>query len=439
MSNGMKVLVVGSGGREHALVHSLRASPEVSEVFCAPGNGGISTEATCVSIAPEKTLELARFAEELKVDLTVVGPELPLSLGIVDMFRRKGLRVFGPTADAAQLESSKVFAKLFMERNKIPTAPFRICASYREALDVIEGGEFGYPVVLKADGLAAGKGVLIAKERKAAVQAARELMVERKFGPAGDRIVIEKFLTGIEVSFMVISDGIRFLPLVPSCDYKKAYDGDLGPNTGGMGAYAPSVNIDRTTYLKILTKVVGPAIGGMIEEGRPFQGVLYGGLILNGDGITVLEFNVRFGDPETQVVLPILGGDLFSILFDAASGQMMGVPPLKPKGCTVTVVVAAGGYPGPYNKGMLIEGLERAGSIDGVTVFHAGTRKEGDRFVTTGGRVLNVTAVAPKLPRAIYLAYQAAEMICFEGSRYRLDIAHNAVFSRESLEAEGRA
>jgi len=423
----MRVLVIGGGGREHALVRTLAASAQVREVYCAPGNGGIATDATCMPISPENTVELARFAEELLIDLTVVGPEMPLSLGICDFFRRRGLRIFGPNTEAAQLECSKVFAKLFMERHGIPTAPFRVCATYEEASDILRSGDFGYPVVLKADGLAAGKGVLICDDEEAALAGASELMVEKRFGPAGDRIVIEQFVQGTEVSFMVISDGERFLPLVPSCDYKKAFDGDEGPNTGGMGAYAPAATVDLITHRKILTEIVGPTIEAMMEEGRPYSGVLYCGLILTDEGPQVLEYNCRFGDPESQVVLPLLRGDLFEYLYAAAGGSMMGVKLQPPTEHAVTVVIAAAGYPGSYRKGMEITGLDDAEAMKGVTVFHAGTKKDDGCIVTSGGRVLNVTAVASELSKAIYQAYQAAELTRFDGARFRQDIAHDAI------------
>ena len=428
----MRVLVVGSGGREHALVKTLGGSPRVREVFCAPGNGGISMDATCVPISPESTVELARFAGELSIDLTVVGPEMPLSIGIADVFRKSGLRIFGPGTEAAQLESSKVFAKRFMERNSIPTAPSRICNSFEDASMAIKSREFGFPVVLKADGLAAGKGVLICMDRKEALDGARALMVEQRFGPAGERIIVEKFIAGVEVSFMVLSDGERFLPLIPSCDYKKAFDGDEGPNTGGMGAYAPSTMVDITTHRRILTEIVGPTIGAMMEEGRPYTGVLYCGLILTDEGPQILEYNCRFGDPETQVVLPLLRSDLFEILFAAAEDNMVGIKLQAPDKHAVTVVVAVDGYPGSYPKGMEITGIDRAEELQGVTVFHAGTKMEDGRIITSGGRVLNVTAVAPELPKAIYRVYKAVERIDFDGARYRSDIAHNAMTANRS-------
>ena len=423
----MRVLVIGGGGREHAIVRTLARSPQVSEVFCAPGNGGIAREATCIPISPENTVELARFADELSINLTVVGPEMPLSLGIVDLFKRQGLHIFGPGSEAAQLECSKVFSKLFMERHEIPTPDFRVCTAHDDAVKTIKSGEFGFPVVLKADGLAAGKGVLICKNKKEALAGARELMVEKRFGPAGERIVIEEFASGTEISFMVITDGDRFLPLVPSCDYKKALDGDEGLNTGGMGAYAPSVDMDVVMHRRILTEIVGPTIGAMMEEGRPYCGVLYCGLILTEEGPKVLEYNCRFGDPETQVVLPLLESDIFEILNLAADGEMRGVKLSPPKNSAVTVVIASGGYPGSYEKGKEISGLADAEKIEGISVFHAGTAKVDDRIVTSGGRVLNVTAVAPELEQSIYLAYQAASKISFEGARYRSDIAHNAI------------
>lgn len=423
----MRVLVIGNGGREHALIWKLSRSPHVKELYSAAGNGGIKALASCVPIQPESTVELARFAKDMGVGLTVVGPELPLSLGIGDVFRKMGLRIFGPSAEAAQLESSKVFAKLFMERHKIPTPPFQICGSYQEAEDIIKKDDFGYPLVIKADGLAAGKGVVVCNDQKEALNAAKLMMVEKKFGPSGERIIVEQCLTGQEMSFMVISDGERFIPLLPSSDYKRAFDNDEGPNTGGMGAYCPTSGINRDTFMKTLTTIIGPTIAGMIEEGRPYQGLLYGGLMMTEDGPKVLEFNCRFGDPETQVVLPLIKSDLYELLFSAAEGNLTGVKPVLPKGNSVTVVVAAEGYPGSYKTGMKIKGIKKAEQVEGVTVFHAGTILKDDGYYTSGGRVLNVTAVGPNLPKAIYQAYQAAEMISFEGARYRTDIGHNAI------------
>lgn len=423
----MRVLVIGSGGREHALAWKLSKSPHVRELYCAPGNGGIAGVATCVPIKPENTMELAKFASEVGVDLTVVGPELPLSLGIAEIFRKMGLRVFGPSADSAQLETSKIFAKQFMTRHHVPTAAYRICASYSEAEEAIDGAGFGWPLVIKADGLAAGKGVVIARDREEAIAAAKAMMQDRAFGPAGDRILIEQCLSGPEVSFMVVCDGERFLPLFPACDYKRAFDDDQGPNTGGMGAYSPSAMVDHITYLRILTDVVGPSVSGMIEDGRPFIGLLYCGLMLTKEGPKVLEYNVRFGDPETQVVLPLLENDLFEILFAAADGRMRNIAPLRRAGWSVTVVLASGGYPGSYETGKPIGGLEEAGQVEGVTVFHAGTKEENGTILTAGGRVLNVTAVADTLEQAIFRAYQGVERIRFDGARYRTDIAHNAV------------
>lgn len=423
----MRVLVIGNGGREHALIWKLSQSPHVKELYCAAGNGGIEAFASCVPIQPENTVELARFAKDMGVGLTIVGPELPLSLGIGDVFRKMGLRIFGPSSEAAQLESSKVFAKLFMQRHKIPTAPFQVCGSFQEAEDVIKKGDFGFPLVLKADGLAGGKGVFVCSNQKEATNAARLIMAEKKFGAAGERIIIEKCLTGQELSFMVISDGERFLPLLPSSDYKRAFDDDEGPNTGGMGAYCPTTGINRDIYIRILTDIIGPTIAGMNEAGRPYQGLLYGGLMLTDEGPMVLEFNSRFGDPETQVVLPLIKTDLYELLFATTEGNMIGIKPILPTGHAVTVVIAADGYPGSYKTGLKISGIEKAERLEGVTVFHAGTEKREDGYYTSGGRVLNVTAVGPNLPKAIYQAYQAAEMISFEGARYRTDIGHNAI------------
>jgi phosphoribosylamine--glycine ligase len=324
-----------------------------------------------------------------------------------------------------------------MQRHGIPTATFRVCVSHEEAEKVIKSGRFDYPTILKADGLAAGKGVLICENEQEALAAAGVLMVEKRFGSAGDRIIIEEFLRGTEVSFMVISDSLHFLPLVPSCDYKKAFDGDEGPNTGGMGAYAPSTTVDANTYRRILAEIVGPTIGAMRDEGRPYSGVLYCGLILTDEGPRVLEYNCRFGDPEAQVVLPLMKADLFEILRAAADGKMTGIKMPAPREHAVTVVLAAEGYPGSYQKGMEITGLEEAEALEGVTVYHAGTKEEDGKIVTSGGRVLNVTATHSELPKAIYNAYKGAELVSFEGARYRSDIAHNAVSGSERNKQQG--
>jgi phosphoribosylamine--glycine ligase len=417
----MKVLVVGSGGREHALAWKIARSPRLTRLFCAPGNGGTALVAENVPIADSDIPGLADFAAREGVDLTVVGPELPLSLGLVDEFARRGLRVFGPTRLAAELESSKIFAKRFMARHDIPTGQFRVAESAEEALAAVRSGEFEFPVVLKADGLAAGKGVIICKDLAAADEAVRTIMLERQFGAAGDRVLIEEFLRGREVSFIVITDGRKALPLATAMDHKAVFDGDEGPNTGGMGAITPSPFVGPELHEEIMETIIRPTIDRMAAEGRPYKGALYAGLMLTADGPKVLEYNGRFGDPETQPQIVRLESDLLEVLAAAADGR---APERldwseRPSAC---VILASGGYPGHYEKGREIFGLDEAGRRPGIVVFHAGTRKEGGRFVTNGGRVLGVCASEADLPATIEAVYGAIGAIRFEGMHYRRDI-----------------
>ena len=417
----MKVLIVGSGGREHALAWKIARSPRLTRLFCAPGNGGTSLVAENVPLADSDIAGLAGFAAREGIDLTVVGPELPLSLGIVDEFGRRGLRVFGPTRLAAELESSKIFAKRFMARHDIPTGQFRVAESAEEALAAVRSGEFEFPVVIKADGLAAGKGVIICRDLAAADEAVRMIMLERQFGSAGDRVLIEEFLRGREVSFIVITDGRRILPLATAMDHKAVFDGDEGPNTGGMGAISPSPFVDPALHGEIMDTIIRPTVERMAEEGRPYRGALYAGLMLTGDGPKVLEYNGRFGDPETQPQLIRLESDLLEVLDAAARGE---APERlewseKPSGC---VILASGGYPGPYEKGREISGLDEAARRPGVVLFHAGTQKDGGRFVTSGGRVLGVCASESTLPGTIRTVYEAIGAIRFEGMHFRRDI-----------------
>ncbi len=415
----MKVLVVGSGGREHALAWKIGLSERVDKVYVSPGNGGI--EDSCrVKIPPHEIVKLADFAEKEKIDLTVVGPELPLTLGIVDEFERRGLRIFGPSKLAAELEGSKVFAKEFMRRHGIPTAEFEVAASPAEAERIVKEGKFGYPVVIKADGLAGGKGSLICHDLQEALKAIDLLMRERVFGSAGDRVVIEKFLEGKEISFTAVTDGTHILPFVTSLDHKRAYDGDRGPNTGGMGAISPCPYVDASLYRQIMEVIVKPTIEKMFEEGRKFRGVLYAGLMLTEEGPKVLEFNVRFGDPETQAMLLRLDSDLVDILEAAVEGELNSVKPVWDRRASAVVVLASGGYPGKYEKGKLIEGLDKVG--DDVIIFHAGTERKDGKFYTAGGRVLNVAALGETLSQALEKVYAAIEKIKFENMHYRKDI-----------------
>lgn len=422
----MKVLVIGSGGREHALVWKIAQSSRVEQIYCAPGNGGIVQQADCVNISADDVEGLAAFAQAEEIGLTVVGPEVPLSMGIVDEFEKRGLRIFGPNEAAATMEASKIHAKEFMARHHIPTAQFIICESEDAAKLVVAAADFGFPVVLKADGLAAGKGVLICENAEEAYAGVEQIMVDRAFGQAGERLIVERCLTGTEVSYMVIADGEDFIPLVPSADYKRALDDDQGLNTGGMGAYAPSVLVDDALRQQIEEEVVRPVLAGMKKDGVHFRGVLYCGLMITEDGPKVLEFNVRFGDPETQVILPVLKTDLVELFEAAIDGDLAGRK-ADWNGAALTIVMAADGYPESYQKGMEIKGLEAFDGRDDVVVFHAGTKAEGGKVLSSGGRVLNVTAVAPDLASAVKKAYDAAEKIEFPGGRYRSDIAKNAL------------
>ena len=418
----MKVLVVGSGGREHALAWKISQSPLVSKLFCAPGNAGTLSIAENVPIPDNDIPGLAKFCEEKKIDLTVVGPEIPLTLGIVDEFEERGLRIFGPTRKAAELEGSKVFAKQFMERHRIPTARFKVAETPTQALRILRSGEFFFPLVVKADGLAAGKGAIVCPSPRKAEEAVDMIMVERQFGEAGKRIVIEEFLKGKEVSFIVISDGAKLQPLVTTMDHKAAYDGDRGPNTGGMGAISPSPFITPELFSGIINTIVFPTINRLREEGRTFKGVLYVGLMLSEEGPKVLEYNCRFGDPETQVQMVRLESDLVDVLLNVISGNVLKSEIQWNSNASGCVVLASGGYPLSYEKGKPIDGLKEAADLSGITVFHAGTKAEDGNLLTNGGRVLNVCASEKTLAGTMEKIYSAVSRVSFEGMHYRRDI-----------------
>ena len=424
----MRLLVVGSGGREHALVWKLSQSPGVTDIFCAPGNPGIAKLATCIPISVDNVVELADFAESMKIDLTVVGPELPLTLGLVDELQHRGLLAFGPNRLAAELEGSKAFSKTFMKKYAIPTADAEIVTNRSEAERALKS--FGLPVVFKADGLAAGKGVVVVQEMAEAEQALKLFFDDRVFGSAGDRVLVERFIAGDEVSFMVLCDGERGLPLATVKDYKKVWDGERGPNTGGMGSHSPSVLLDASTASDVLAFVVQPTLKGMKEEGRPFRGVLFVGIILEkGLNPYVLEYNVRFGDPETQAVLLRMDGDLLPFLLASARGKFEeGVTPTWRREATACLVLTAEGYPGPYEKGRTITGIEEAEKEEGVVVFHAGTATAPDgRLMTAGGRVLDVCARSRGLSQALKKAREASEKVHFDGRHFRRDIGKKAM------------
>jgi phosphoribosylamine--glycine ligase len=418
----MKILVVGSGGREHALAWKIAQSPLVQKLFCGPGNAGTLSLGENVPINPTDIIGLADFADTEKIDLTVVGPEVPLTMGIVDEFERRGLKIFGPSLNAAELEGSKVFAKQFMERHKIPTARFKIVDNPDQAKKILQAEEIPFPLVVKADGLAAGKGAIICNSLKKAELAVNTIMVEKKFGESGNKIVIEEFLRGKEVSFIVISDGVKVLPFVTTMDHKAVYDGDKGPNTGGMGAISPSPFVDPDLFEETVKTIVFPTVTRLLEEGRKYKGVLYVGLILTEEGPKVLEYNCRFGDPETQPQMLRLESDLVEILMAAVEGNVLEKEVTwtnMPSGC---VVVASGGYPTKYEKGKPIEGLKEAMEIPGVTIFHAGTELKDDRYYTAGGRVMGVCASEETLADTMNKIYDAIGKISFDAMHYRRDI-----------------
>ncbi len=416
----MKILVIGNGGREHALVWKLRQSARVSEVFCVPGNGGICEEATCLPGDPKNIEGLLNLAHQLQPDITVVGPELPLSLGLVDEFKLRGLPVFGPTQAAAQLESSKSFAKEFMQRHQIPTAHYAVCSSEEDLRKSL--GLFSTPIVVKADGLAAGKGVIIAASKEEAANAGVELFSGKLLGTPSERVVLEEFLEGEELSFLVFSDGERVVPLAASQDHKRVGEGDTGANTGGMGAYSSENLIDPGMVDWLLNHIARPVVAGMKLEGAEYRGVLYCGLMMTARGPMVLEFNCRFGDPETQAVLMRLDSDLVDALEASIEGRLSDGVFKWSSDASCCVVMASGGYPGSFVAGKKISGLEQAAQSNHVKVFHAGTSKRDDGVYTSGGRVLGVTARAPKLSDAITKAYEAVDRIDFEGMQYRKDI-----------------
>jgi phosphoribosylamine--glycine ligase len=418
----MKVLVVGSGGREHALAWKISQSPLVNELYCAPGNPGTMGIAENVALSDTDIQGLAEFSADNKIGLTVVGPEVPLTLGIVDEFEQRGLRIFGPNRKAAEIEGSKVFAKQFMDRHRLPTARFKVAETPTQALRFLRSGEFFFPLVIKADGLAAGKGAIVCPSPRKAEEAVDMIMVERKFGEAGKKILIEEFLKGKEVSFIVISDGAKLQPLVTTMDHKAAYDGDRGPNTGGMGAISPSPFITPELFSEIINTIVFPTINRLREEGRTFKGVLYVGLMLTEEGPKILEYNCRFGDPETQVQMIRMETDLVEVLLNVVSGNILKSEIQWNSKASACVVLASGGYPLSSEKGKPIKGLGEATSLPGITIFHAGTRYDGQQYLTNGGRVLNVCASEETLGETIEKIYGAVSHIAFEGMHYRRDI-----------------
>ena len=424
----MKILVIGSGGREHALVWKLSQSPRVSKLYCAPGNAGTSQIAENVPIKVDDLPELRRFATDHHIDLTVVGPELPLSLGIADEFRRSKLRIFGPTRNAARIESSKSFSKELMMRCKIPTAKAETFENLSQALQYLESHPT--PVVVKADGLTQGKGVIVARTREEAKAAVMAMLGDHQFGEAGGRVVIEEFVEGEELTVMAFADGRTVVPMVAAQDHKRIGEGDTGPNTGGMGAYTPTPLINDHLRLRVLRDVLYPAVEGLSRMGSPFYGVLYAGLMISRDGNPyVLEFNARFGDPETQVVLPLLKTDLVDVLEAVAEHRLDQVHVEWHQHAAVCVVMTSAGYPGSYKKGVPITGLSKPLKHQDVVVFHAGTGKAGEEFVTDGGRVVGVTGLGPDLQTARGHAYEAIKRITFDGCYFRRDIAQRAILS----------
>ncbi|HBI16422.1 MAG TPA: phosphoribosylamine--glycine ligase [Desulfobulbaceae bacterium] len=421
----MKILVIGSGGREHALVWKLRQSPRVDKIFCAPGNAGIGKLATCVALKVNDIKGLTRFAQEQKIDLTIVGPEEPLTLGIVDAFSLKGLRIFGPTAAAAELEGSKVFTKDFLKKYNISSAAYQVFTKAAPAKKYLQTAAM--PCVVKADGLAAGKGVLICRNKTEAEQAVDLIIKDKAFGSAGNRLVIEEFLRGEEASFIAFADGATVLPLPSSQDHKAIFAGDQGPNTGGMGAYSPAPVLTEALSRRVMDEIMLPTLRGMAAEGRPYKGMLYAGLMIDGEKLNVLEFNCRFGDPECQPLLLRLKSDLVEVIEAAIDGRLNRIKLKIDPRPTVCVVMASEGYPGKYPLGKAISGLNKAAGMKDVMVFHAGTVLKDRRVVTAGGRVLGVTAIGADISAALDNAYRAVAAISWPGCYFRPDIAHRAL------------
>ena len=420
----MNILILGSGGREHALLWKLAQSPEATKLYAVPGNPGMAELAECVAGSIEDNAAVVKFAQEKKIDLVVVGPEVPLTNGVVDALRAAGIKAFGPTKAAAELEGSKSFSKDIMKKYGIPTAKYEVFTDADAARAYIE--KEGAPIVIKADGLAAGKGVIVAETKEQALDAVHEIMDDAAFGKAGSRVVIEAFMEGEEASLLAFTDGKAIRPMVSSQDHKRAYDGDKGPNTGGMGTYAPAPVMTKDMVEQATEKILKPMIAAMAKEGRPYQGCLYAGLMITEEGPKVVEFNARFGDPETQVVLPLLKGDLVKIMQACVDGTLDTAAVDWEDGAAVCVVMASGGYPKSYKKGYAIDGLKKAESL-GTFVFHAGTAKKDGKVVTSGGRVLGVTARGGGIKEATEKAYKGVEAIRFTDEFHRKDIAHRAL------------
>ncbi len=423
----MKILVIGGGGREHALVWKLKQSSSVDRIFCAPGNAGTAAIAENVAIPATDLAQLLRFAKQNDVDLTVVGPDDPLAMGIVDLFTADKLRIFGPAKSAVRLESSKIFAKELMRSQKVPTAQARTFSDSKEALDYCD--EVKFPVVIKADGLALGKGVIIAPDVATAKSTIEAMMNEARFGDAGRRVVVEEFLRGSECSIHALVDGKNYRLLESARDHKRAFDGDEGPNTGGMGAFSPANNWDARLQSQFEKEIMQPLLRGLSKEGIAYRGLLYPGLMITSDGVRVLEFNCRFGDPETQTLLPRMKSDLLALLAATIDGKIDNHSIDWDKRVSVTVVLASAGYPGKYQTGKVISGLDEAAKLEGIQVFHAGTKIADNQVVTVGGRVLAVTALGSTIAAARGRAYEAAARIEFEGCHYRRDIALSAASS----------
>jgi phosphoribosylamine--glycine ligase len=423
----MKILVVGNGGREHALIWKIRQSPLVQDIYCAPGNAGIAEVADCVPIDTSNIVEVADFAQTISADLTVVGPELPMVLGIADEFVRRGMPIFSPSRAAAEIEGSKAFAREFMTRHKIPSPRYEVCQTHEEALAFVERAPFGLPFVIKADGLASGKGSVIVKNAAEARTVVGDMMADKKFGSAGAKTVMEEFLAGEEVSFLVFSDGARVVPMVSVQDHKRALDGDEGPNTGGMGTVSPATNLSLDAHKQIMQEIVLPTIAGLAAEGRRYQGVLFAGLMITDSGPKVLEFNARFGDPETQVIMARMRSDIVPILQQVAAGQLKETKIEWAKEPAVCVVLAAKGYPDTPETGKVVRGLDKLNEDTDVVVYHAATAQKDSQVITVGGRVLGVTALGANLDAAVARAYEVVGKLSFDGMFYRKDIGQKAL------------